>query len=93
VSRAFPIREFQPFAAAGAPKGKSGRVMDAEFQARQDMVPMVARCAWCPDFVFEGLSGEAREAAAAHRLEPHPEARSSRKRWRTWTATNGQRAA
>ena len=93
MSYALGIGEMRPFAASGAPKGKSGKLMDAEFQERQDQQPMVARCAWCPDWVVVGLSGECREAAAEHRLAVHPGVRSSRKRWRTWTASDRQRAA
>jgi hypothetical protein len=34
--------------------------------------PVTARCAFCPDFSFEGSPAEARAAGYLHRLEQHP---------------------
>lgn len=55
----------------------------ADIRARLDAQPMVARCAFCPDWQFEGTAAEGRDAQAAHRAEAHPDAKLRRGRRRT----------
>lgn len=54
-------------------KEKSGAQMREEFDAWADEQPTTVRCAHCPDWSFTGPAKEARDVAAAHREQLHPE--------------------
>lgn len=57
-------------------KNGSYRFLDLETAGWLAQLQTTARCAFCPDLVFEGTAEECCEWGRAHRLAAHPGVRS-----------------
>lgn len=63
-----------------SPLGRPAADIDAEVNARLDLLPAVAKCCFCPTWSHAGAAAECRQAAQAHRTLEHPDVRQSKRR-------------